>query len=105
MALDFVKASQPQISWLDGQLQNLKYKTRLKDKLKDTINEEREEIETEGEGKYLRVGTIPNGSNNIRTTTLIASCHICTTTCAGTNPKADPYNSLTDPYNINYNST
>ena len=80
MALDFVKASQPQISWLDGQLQNLKYKTRVNDKLKDTINEEREKevIETEVEIKPQNIGMIPNSINNIRKTTLIVAYHICT---------------------------
>ena len=41
MTLDFVNESQPQIRWLDKQLQFFKYKTRVKGQVKDTISEER----------------------------------------------------------------
>ena len=55
MALDFVKVSQPQIRWLDRQLQILKYKTREKGQIDPTINEERERRRLRREKECPRV--------------------------------------------------
>ena len=49
------------------------------------------------EREIPRMGMIPNAS----TTTLIAACQIRTAARVGTNLEADPYSSMTGPYNIN----
>ena len=89
MVLDFVNASQPQIRWLDGQLHFLKYKTRVKGQIKDTVNEERERRLRLKERKYPRVGMIPNARSNIRTIALITACQIRTAARVGTNSEVD----------------
>ena len=73
MALDFVNESQPQIRWLDEQLQFLKYKSRVKGQIKDTVNEERERRLRKERENTLEWAQIPiqGETCQIYTTTLI----------------------------------